>query len=407
MKSIFIGLAPNLEFNDAWLAFSLFVRPWKWRKGVAVKHLEDSFKKITSTQNAIAFTSGRGCLTALLKAYNISEGDEVLVQAFTCVAVPNPVLHVGAKPVYVDIDEHTLNMSVEDLKKKITSKSKVLIIQHTFGYPADIDTLMKVACEHNLIVIEDCAHALGAEYKGQKVGTFGNAGFFSFGRDKVISSVYGGIVVTSDNPIAEKVKKIQDNSEDTNRTWIVQQLWYQIIMYKSKLLFDLFIGRGIFLLARKFNIITTAVWSGEYRGKMLPVIINRMPNALAIMAIFQLNKLERFNSHREQIVKTYRQKLGDMYQTQNILPDTNPVHLRYTLQSDRKSEILKRAKRNKIYLGDWYDCPVAPIGVDEQAICYNKKDCPVAERMSKTSFNLPTNIHISKNDVQRIINVLI
>ena len=120
----------------------------------------------------------------------IGEGDEVLVQAFTCVAVPNSVLWAQATPVYADIDA-TLNIDPIDVEKKITNRTKAIIVQHTFGIPADMDALVALAKKHNILLIEDCAHSLGATYKGKKVGTFGDAAFFSFGRDKVVSSVFG------------------------------------------------------------------------------------------------------------------------------------------------------------------------------------------------------------------------
>ena len=131
------------------------------------------------------------------------------MQAFTCNAVPNPVLWAGLKPVYVDCDEKTFNIDKEDLKKKITPRSRVLIVQHTFGLPADMDAISEICRKNNLILIEDCAHSLGAEYKNKKVGTFGKAAFFSFSRDKVISSVYGGMAVTEDHELTKKIKEYQ------------------------------------------------------------------------------------------------------------------------------------------------------------------------------------------------------
>src|SRR5581483_4013141 len=113
-------------------------------------------------------------------------------QAFTCVAVPNSVLWTGAKAIYADIDE-TGNLDPKDLEKKITKKTKAVIIQHTFGIAANMDAIQKVLKGKKIILIEDCAHALGASYKGKKLGTFGEFAFFSFGRDKVISSVFGGM----------------------------------------------------------------------------------------------------------------------------------------------------------------------------------------------------------------------
>ena len=128
----------------------------------------------------------------MIKSFDITYGDEVIVQAFTCLAVPEVVIWCGAKPVYLDIDE-SLNLDIRLLEKSISSKTRIIIVQHTFGIPAKIDMIKKIAQKHNIILIEDCAHSLGAKYNSQKIGTFGDAAFFSFGRDKVISSVFGGL----------------------------------------------------------------------------------------------------------------------------------------------------------------------------------------------------------------------
>ncbi len=193
-KPITISLSPNTEADDVFLAVKTIIQPLLWKTGKATSDAEQWFRNYFSVEQAVSFNSGRSALLAILKAFGIGEGDEVLVQAFTCVAVPNSVLWAGAKPVFVDIDA-TLNMDPKDAEKKITKNTKALIVQHTFGVPAQMDKIIALAKKHHLILIEDCAHALGATYKGKKVGTFGDAAFFSFGRDKVVSSVFGGMAI--------------------------------------------------------------------------------------------------------------------------------------------------------------------------------------------------------------------
>src|SRR3989344_2250327 len=201
-KPISISLSPNVQKDDLSLALRLLFQPWKWKRGSAIKQLENEFKKYLGVKYALSFNSGRSSLFAILKSLSLPEGSEVLLQAFTCNAVPNPVLWAKLNPVYVDCGDD-FNIDVNDLTVKLASfaqgkKPKVLIVQHTFGLPANMDEIMKIAREYNMIVIEDCAHALGAEFypvkyaegvvspeakqfdrvKGRKVGTFGDASFF-------------------------------------------------------------------------------------------------------------------------------------------------------------------------------------------------------------------------------------
>src|SRR3989344_7854503 len=200
MKPISISLSPNTEADDILLAFKQLVQPWRWNKKKDVELLERAFAKRLGVKHAVAFNSGRSALLAILSALEgdpsfakASEGKEVLLQAFTCNAVPNPVIWAGLKPVYVDCREDDFNIDPVDLERKVTPRSKVVIVQHTFGLPADMDRIVEICKRRNLILVEACAHALGATYRGKKVGTFGKAAFFSFSRDKVISCVYGGM----------------------------------------------------------------------------------------------------------------------------------------------------------------------------------------------------------------------
>ena len=196
-KPIAISLAPNQDKDDVIQTIKIILKPQFWIKGDSVKKIEDWFKEYFHVNTAVSFNSGRSALYAILKSLNIGYGDEVIVQAFSCVAVANSVIWSGAKPVYVDSDQN-LNISTNLLEQHITPNTKAIIVQHTFGIPADIILIKKIAHKYNLILIEDCAHSLGATFQDRKIGTFGDFTFFSFGRDKVISSVFGGLTIITE-----------------------------------------------------------------------------------------------------------------------------------------------------------------------------------------------------------------
>ena len=305
MKSIFTGLAPNLQYDDARLALSLIFKPWKYNIGDYIYKIEDAFREYIGTKFAFSFVSGRGALVAILKAFNLGRNDDVLLQAYTCVAVPNCIKFVGANPVYVDIDKRTFNMSIDDLEKRITPKSKAIIIQHTFGNPANIRDILAFARANNLIVIEDCAHALGTKCDNKLVGSFGDAAFFSFGRDKVISSVFGGIAITNNENAGQKLKEIYNTSKFPSIFWTFRQLLYQCLMYILKKTFDFFIGKCLIYLFNKLGIFSKALFKKELRGKMPFILLSKFPNALAKAAMNQFNKLELFNDHRKKIASIY------------------------------------------------------------------------------------------------------
>ncbi len=426
-KPISISLSPNVEKDDVSLALKLIFQPWKWKRGEAIKNFENQFKNYLGVKYAFSFNSGRSSLYAILKTLDLPEGSDILLQAFTCNAVPNPILWAKLNPIYVDCDKN-FNIDTEDLKKKInyspirTNKRIVLVVQHTFGLPANMDEVMKIAKENNFIVIEDCAHALGAELNTQqvlrignhstslragKVGTFGKVAFFSFSRDKVISCVYGGMAVTNDDEIGQKLEQLQKEFGQPSRFWIFQQLLHPILLNFIILpiynFFDL--GKVFLVLSQWFHILSKAVSWQEKRGLKPDYFPKALPNALALMAQNQFNKLEKFNVHRKKIAEFYYNELKD---TKFILPQkNNNIFLRFPVQHPKAHEIIYEAwHKENILLGDWYTTVIAPDDTKLDEMKYEVGSCPNAERLAKTTLNLPTHINISIKDAQRIINFL-
>jgi len=404
LKPISISLSPNTEKDDTSLAFKLLFKPWSWRKGSAIRELENKFKEYLEINHAISFNSGRSSLLILLKALEIEKGGEVLIQAFTCNAASNPIIWSGLKPVYVDCDEDTFNIDFEDIKKKTNSKSKVLIVQHTFGLAAEMDKIVEFCEENNLILIEDCAHSLGSTFSGKKIGTFGKAAFFSFSRDKIISSVYGGMLVTNDSILTERIYEIYKNVKFPTFFWIKQQLLHPILM--NILIIPTYrrLGKYLLVLFQKLNLLSKAVHFKEKKGELPGYFPKRLPNALAVLALNQFNKLEKFNAHRKIIAQLYRHDLEETYF--KVPVSDNQIYLRFTLKHPKAHEIIKYFWKNNILIGDWYTSPLAPKDTDLEKLQYEKESCPKAENLARTTFNLPTHINISEKDAKKIVDLL-
>lgn len=409
-KPISISLSPNVEKDDVRLALGLIFQPWLWGRGKAIAELENEFKKYLGMRYAVSFNSGRSSLFAILQSLNLEKGSDVLLQAFTCNAVPNPVLWAGLNPLYVDCDKDTFNIDADDVRAKITPNSKVLIIQHTFGLPADMDEIVSICKERNIFLIEDCAHALGAEYKGKKVGTFGDAAFFSFSRDKVISSVYGGMAVTNNSSLAEKLLQAQRTFGYPSQYWTFQQMLHPILLHYIILpLYNIFdLGKMFLILSQWLHILSKAVSWKEKQGKKPGYFPEALPNGLALMALSQFEKLDKFYSHREEISRLY---YGALQDTNFVLPpdpsDRKQSFLRFTVKHQRAHEILYEAwhKRN-ILLGDWYTIPIAPFDTKLSEMRYNMGMCKNAEQLARETLNLPTHINCSKEDARRIVDFL-
>jgi dTDP-4-amino-4,6-dideoxygalactose transaminase len=182
-----------------------------WRTpGTRTKAFEEAFAAHHSAKYGIACTNGTAAIEVVLAALGIGLGDEVIVPNFTFVATASAVLLHGAMPVLVDLDPHTYCIDPALAEAAITDRTKAIIAVHLAGYPAEMGALKAIAEKHNLALLEDCAHAHGAEWHGQKVGTFGQAGTFSFQQGKLITAGEGGIIITSDDELEVIIRSIHD-----------------------------------------------------------------------------------------------------------------------------------------------------------------------------------------------------
>lgn len=404
-KIISVSLSPNTQKDDVSLAFRLLFN--FTNKSGTVK-LERLFRNYFGFRNAFAFNSGRSSLMAILKAMDIKKDDEIIVQAFTCNALVNPITHLGARPIFIDIDDN-LNMSIVDLRKKITSKTKAIVIQHTFGSPAEIDEIKKICLENKVFLIEDCAHSLGAMYKGEFCGSFGDASFFSFGRDKIISSVYGGMVVVNNRSLVEKVLDFQKSLKNPSSRWTFQQLLHPVLLNVFVLpIYSLKIGRILMALFINLNILSKAVTRKENEGVLPDYFPKKLPSSLALLAINQLKKLENYNSHRKSIAKYY-----DVLFSANFNPvfkieeNKDKVYLKYPLLVSDPKKIINILRRKNIYINDgWSGSPVVPPSTSLEKVCYSIGSCPKAEEVSKKIIMLPTHINVSEKDAKLIFDSL-
>jgi len=404
-KLIAIGLSPNTQRDDVLLAAKNLLMPWRYQKGNSIGILEGWFKNYFKIPYAISFQNGRSALYAILTCLEVGIHDEVILQAFTCVVVPNAIIATGARPVYADITQ-SLTINPREIEKKITKKTKVIIIQHTFGIPADMDAVMDIAKKHNIAVIEDVAHTIGAEYKGKKLGTFGIASIFSFGRDKAFSSVFGGIAITADKNVGKKLQSFQEIKKYPSNFWIIQQLLYPVICSFILNFYGFFsIGKIFHFLLRKTYFFSFPVNRTERKGKFFPHSIRKFPNALASLAIHQVHKIETYNQQRKDFAEAYVKELKNVIPISTVYDGKEPL-LRFPLLVHDKHQIKNYFFKKGIYIGDWYNEVIDPSGIDLEKVSYRKGMCPNAEKMASKIINLPTQPTLTNKDVERVIKTL-
>jgi perosamine synthetase len=208
----FIPVAePSLEGNELKYLTDCIESGWISSVGKYVGMFEKEFAEYIGCKYGIAVHTGTAALHLALLALRIGPGDEVIIPTLTFAATANAVLYTGAKPVLVDVEEETWNLDPDLFEKKVSGNTKAIIPVHLYGHPCDMDEITKIAEKYNIAIIEDAAEAHGAEYKGKKVGSFGTISIFSFFGNKIITTGEGGMCVTDDPTLVERIEKIRDH----------------------------------------------------------------------------------------------------------------------------------------------------------------------------------------------------
>ncbi len=204
---------PTLDERDL-LSVSEVIRSGQIVQGEMVERFEKRVAKFIGVDGAVAMNTGTSALHLSLLAIGIKKGDYVAMPSFVCTALLNAIRYVGAQPILVDIDPVTYNMDIRDLKKRVKRSTKAIILPHLFGLPADIDEILPLG----IPVIEDCAQAIGAVYKGEKAGSFGRLSCFSFYATKVLSTGEGGMVVSDSKSLLKRIRDFRDYDNKKNYT---------------------------------------------------------------------------------------------------------------------------------------------------------------------------------------------
>lgn len=210
---------PDLRGNELKYVQECINSGWISSAGKYIPKFEQMFSSFCGTKYGVAVCNGTAALHLTLAALGIKPGDEVIVPNLTFVATANAIRYCGATPIFVDIDLGTWNIDVNKIEEKITAKTKAILPVHIYGHPCDMDKIIKLAKEHNLLIIEDCAEAHGAMYNDKYVGSFGDAGCFSFYANKIISTGEGGMVTTDNAVIYKKLLFLRGHAMSADRRY--------------------------------------------------------------------------------------------------------------------------------------------------------------------------------------------
>ncbi len=356
-----IPIAKPLIGEEEIKAVTEVLRSGTIAEGQKVKDFEAAFADHTGTSHAVAVNSGTAALHVALLSHNIGAGDEVITTPFSFVATSNSVLFTGAKPVFADIDEKTFNIDPESIIEKITSRTKVIIPVHLYGQAAYMKTILEIADDHDLIIIEDACQAHGATYDGRNVGSFGT-GTFSFYPTKNMTTGEGGMITTDDKNVAERARMIR--SHGSKQRYLHEMLGYNL----------------------------------------------RMTDIAAAIGLVQLTKLDDFNKARINNARTLSGKLNNMKGLTLPWIEKRCGHvfhqytMRVTSSTVSRDEAVSFLNKKGIGTGIYY-----PLPIHKQPLYKNMgfdDSLPISEKAASEVFSLPVHPAINKTDIDSISNAI-
>jgi len=361
---------------------------------------DNSYKKVIASilkcnqHQVFLYWKGRVALYAILKAMGVQKDDEIILPAFTCVVVPNAILYLGAKPIYVDISPENYNINIDLLEKTITTRTKVIIWQNTFGLSSNIEQMIQIAKRHNLFSIEDCTHGFSGYYNGNPNGSYCDAAFYSTQWNKPFSTGIGGFLVVNNQELINKVEQLEGKKIKPS------------LMDKTILAFLLFFNRyfvnrytywtmiKFYRFLSKNNLIIGSNQGGELSGVKIPKDYFKDISSVQVNAgIRQLKQLDKVNKLRKNNALEYTQFLKDQNKTfvsENLFD--NHLFLKYPLLVKDRELFFRLAEREKISLGDWFLSPLHPIKGNLELWEFNLELFSYGSSIAKKIVNLPTDI---------------
>lgn len=361
-------------------------------------------KYLASNFNTYFYFKGRVALYSILKAMGVNSEDEVILPALTCVVVPNAIKYLEAKPVYVDINPSTYNMDCNQIEKKITCKTKVIIIQNTYGLTSDLDRIIDLAKKHNIYTIEDCCHGFGGTYNGKANGTKADAAFFSTQWNKPFSTGLGGFALINNEILKPKLEIFNNTLSEPS---LADKIWLHILLVAKKYLVNnstYWMMIRLYRYLSKSNLILGSSSGEELESPKMPKdYLKKMSTVQAREGISNLKKFDSLLKLRKKnalVYSRYLKNIGKTYVDEKLF--NNHSFLKYPILVNDRESFFIIAEKNRVTLGDWFLSPLHPVRKSFELWDFNDNDYPVAKEIASKVLNLPTDC----KDVNRIIDFL-
>jgi len=353
---------PLLDGNEKDYLIKCIESGWISSDGPFVKEFEQRMAKLVNRRFGVAVSSGTAALEIAVRALNLKQGQEVVLPTFTIISCASAILRSGCRPVLVDCDPQTWNMDVENLEKKITEHTAAIMAVHIYGLPTNMAKVQKIAEKHDLRVIEDAAEMHGQTYNGAPCGSFGDVSVFSFYANKHVTTGEGGMVLTNDESIAKKSQSLRNLCFQAEKRFFHEELGYNF----------------------------------------------RMTNLQAAVGVAQVERLEEFVKKKRKMGKLYTELLRNVPDIQLPLetsPEAENIYWVYgiVLGDSIKAEaidIMKLLEKRGIGTRPFF-WPIHEQPVFRKMGIFEGERYPVAERLARRGFYLPSGLALEKGQIQR------
>jgi perosamine synthetase len=359
---------PLLDGNEKKYLLECIETGWISSEGPFITEFEQKFAARMGRKHGIAVCNGTAAIDASIEALDIGPGDEVIMPAFTIISCISQIVRNGGKPVLVDSDITTWNMDVNQIEAKITSKTKAIMIVHIFGLPVDVDPVLEIAKRHGLKIIEDAAEMHGQTYKGRPCGSFGDVSTFSFYPNKHITTGEGGMILTDDDKLAETCRSLRNLCFQPHQRFVHERLGWNL----------------------------------------------RMTNMQAAVGLAQLERLDEFVVNKRQMGLKYTELLQNVPSIQLPLRSTeyaNNIYWVYGIVLDEETglnaeKIMKKLGENGVGTRPFfYPMHEQPV-LKRMGVVENEKH-PMAERMYRQGFYLPSGLGLKEEQIIKVAHILI
>lgn len=353
LKKNFIPLdQPIFRGNEKKYLIDCVKTGWISWQGKYVRNFEEKFSKYVNQKYATSTANGTSALVIALQSLNLKKGDEVIVPSLTFSASVFSITIAGATPVFADTIPGSLDVDPKDIKKKITRKTKAIMVVHLYGRPAKIDEILKISKKYSLFIIEDCAECLGATFERKKTGSFGNISCFSF-HNKLIATGEGGMITTNNLNLYKKIIYLKNPSPDNSSL------------------------------------------------KKIISLNSRMSNVNAALGLAQLEQLDSFIKKKRKIVSLYEKYLSNVPGIQLIKESKNirSTYWRYSILLNKKfpisrDKLIQKLKKKKIIARSIFTpMHLHPIYKN------NKINCPETNKIAKIGLDIPSSVALDENDI--------